>query len=308
MFPSEIVSVIAFAVVSLLAVWVASVFMRRDRLASQRLREVAGETRTGSAAPPSLMNTAASCLPSLGAMLAPRAEKDRARWNERLARAGVHHPQALPIMHGVKGALMLLGPVAGLVGYAADLPLALDVIAACVVSGVGMLLPGLWLERRIARRQTQLRRGLPDALDMMVMCVEGGLSLNAALPRVRAELQSAHPLLAAELRVAERDMMMGQQAGEALRKVAERIDLEELRSLAAVLIQSQRYGASTAKAMRTFADGLRIERQHRIEEKAQKAAVKILFPTLLCIFPAIFVVVLGPAAYQIRAIFTHMQK
>jgi len=307
MVQSAILAWSAFAAVTVAVLALIALSGRGDRQASQRLREVGGR---GRAAPSrdGLNGKAMAWLPSLGSVLAPKDVKRRASWTARLSRAGIHHARGLPTLMGARTFLLLLGPVVCVLCLLVDVPFGLALVAGAVVSALALVLPGMWLDWRAARRIARLRRSLPDALDMLVMCVEGGLSFNASLPRVRAELRSAHPELAAELAVAEREMMMGLSAGEALRKVGQRIDLEELRSLASVLLQSQRYGAGTTKAMRTFADALRIERQHRIEERAQKASVKILFPTLLCIFPAIFVVVLGPAAYQIRSIFTHMQK
>ena len=306
MLQSGIETLLAVAVGGMLLLLLVSVVARRNRQAVQRLRELAGPDRPESVGD-GLKEAAPSWLPSPDDSLAPKDKKERVRWNDRFSRAGIHQPQAFAALLGVRAALTLLGPAAFLLGLMGGLSTTLSLLACAAVSGLGMILPGLWLDWRAARRQTVLRRGLPDALDMLVMCVEGGLSLSASLPRVRAELQTAHPELAAELSVAEREMMMGLSAGEALRKSADRIGLEELSSLAAVLLQSQRYGASVAKAMRTYADGMRTERRLCIEEKAQKAAVKILFPTLLCIFPAIFVVILGPAAYQIRTIFSHMK-
>jgi len=151
-----------------------------------------------------------------------------------------------------------------------------------------------------------LRRGLPDALDMIVLCVEGGVSLTSALQRVTAELQTAHPTLGLEMNVAQREMMLGLSPGEAFQKLAHRTGLDEARSLSNVLLQAERYGAGLVKALRIHADTLRHQRQQKAEEMAQKAAVKILFPTLLCIFPAIFIVILGPAAFKIAEIFSKM--
>jgi tight adherence protein C len=148
-----------------------------------------------------------------------------------------------------------------------------------------------------------IRRGIADALDLLVLCLEGGLSFNASLPRVTGDLDALHPELTSELLIAQREMLLGLSAGEALRKIGQRADIEEVRSLASVLLQSERYGASVVKALRIYADLFRQQRQQRAEEQAQKAAVNILFPTLLCIFPAIFVVILGPAAFQIKALF-----
>ena len=306
MFQSGIIALLAVVSGGVLLLLLVFFFNRRSGQASQRLREAAGAAKPAPGLA-GLKETLISWLPPLGDPLAPRDAKERGRWQDRLGRAGLNHPRALPVLLGVKAFLILLGPAAFLLGLLGGLSVLVSVLAGTAVSGLGFVLPGLWLDWRVARRHTILRRALPDALDMLVMCVEGGLSLSASLPRVRAELQAAHPELAAELSVAEREMMVGQSAGEALRKVGERVGLEELCSLALVLLQSQRYGASIAKAMRTYADALRTERRHRIEEKAQRAAVQILFPTLLCIFPAIFVVVLGPAAYQIRIIFSNMK-
>ena len=181
------------------------------------------------------------------------------------------------------------------------------VFAGVLGLGLGMIAPGLWLDYRKNKRQNSLRRALPDALDMLVLCVEGGVSLTGGMQRMTAELHSAHPLLASEMELVQREMLMGVSAGDGLQKLGVRTDLEELRNLASVIVQSERYGTSVVKALRIHADTLRQQRQQRAEEMAQKAAVKILFPTLLCIFPAIFIVILGPAAFQILAIFSRMK-
>src|SRR5205085_7860778 len=190
--------------------------------------------------------------------------------------------------------------VCGLTPYLSGLmSLRIAALTAVAASGVGLLLPTYWLAARTKQRQTSLRLGLPDLLDMMVLCLESGISLTAAIQRVTSELWTVHPLLAAEMAIAQREMQMGLSAGEALQKLAVRCDLEELRDLANVLLQTERFGGGAAKSLRTFAETWRQQRQQQLEERAQKAAVKILFPTLLCIFPAVFIVTLGPAAHQI---------
>ena len=140
---------------------------------------------------------------------------------------------------------------------------------------------------------------MPDALDLLVICLEGGLSLPASLRRVGGELRTAHPLLALELNIVQREIQLGSSPGESLQKLGVRTDLEEIRSMAAVITQAERFGASLVKSLRVHAETLRTKRQQYAEEMAAKAAVKVLFPTLLFIFPAIFVVILGPAAFQI---------
>jgi tight adherence protein C len=148
-------------------------------------------------------------------------------------------------------------------------------------------------------RQTAFRRALPDAMDVMVICLEGGLSLPGAMKRVAGELRTAHPILAAELAIVEREIELGMSAGEALQHFAGRADLEEIRGLASVITQTERFGASLVRALRVHADTLRTKRIQYAEEMAQKAAVKILIPTVLCIFPGIFIVLLAPAVIQI---------
>jgi tight adherence protein C len=138
---------------------------------------------------------------------------------------------------------------------------------------------------------------------MLVLCLEGGVTFAAAMQRVTDELQVVHAELGVEMTIVQREMQLGLSAGDALRKFADRCGLADVRDLANVIQQSERYGASVTRALRTFADSARTERQQKAEEEAQKAAVKILFPTLLCIFPAIFIVVLGPAAFQMARIF-----
>ncbi len=256
----------------------------------------------------SLVKWLLAWLPDFGTKLLPRNEAERDLLRLRLIEAGIYDRQALAKMMGVKFLLMttplLLAVALALGGILTPTRAALVGLGGTAVS---MIAPGLWLDYRKKKRQSSLRRGLPDALDMMVLCLEGGVSLAGAMQRVTAELKSAHPLLGAEMELVQREMMLGVSIGDGLQKLAQRSDLEELRNLASVIVQSERFGTSVVKALRIHSDTLRQQRQQRAEEMAQKAAVKILFPTLLCIFPAIFIVILGPAAFQILAIFSRMK-
>jgi len=173
---------------------------------------------------------------------------------------------------------------------------------------IGMIGPSFWLDRRKKRRQTAFRRALPDALDVLVICLEGGISLTGAIRRVAGELRTAHPLLASELNIVQREVQLGLSSGQALRGFADRCDLEEIRSLASVIIQTERFGASLVKALRVHAETLRIKRLQRAEELAQMAATKVLIPTVLFILPGLFVVILAPAAIQIMAAFDGMHR
>lgn len=247
-------------------------------------------------------------LPDMGAPLLPTNEAQRNQLRQRLVEAGIYDRNALPLLLGVK-MLLMAAPLLLSLALAATAVLSpfRAAVAGAVGIGLGMIAPGLWLDYAKKARQSSLRRALPDALDMLVLCLEGGISLTGALQRVTAELTSAHPLLGAEMDLVQREMMLGVSVGEGLEKLAARTALDEMRNLASVIVQSERFGTSVVKALRIHADTLRQQRQQRAEELAQKASVKILFPTLLCIFPAVFIVILGPAAFQLIAIFSRMK-
>lgn len=247
-------------------------------------------------------------LPDVGTPLLPTNERQRSKLRQRLIEAGIYDRHALALMMGVKMLLMAVPPIVAVALAATGTLTPLRAVFAGIIGiGLGMIAPGLWLDYHKKARQTNLRRALPDALDMLVLCLEGGISLTGAMQRMTTELNSAHPLLGAELDLVQREMMLGISVGEGLQKLADRCDLEEMRNLTSVIVQSERFGTSVVKALRIHADTLRQQRQQRAEELAQKAAVKILFPTLLCIFPAIFIVILGPAAFQILAVFSRMK-
>ena len=239
-------------------------------------------------------------LPKLATPLMPGDEAERSRLRARMIHAGLYASNSLGVFLGVKLVVMftppVLGMIAGMTGLVGWIP---GLLGGIYAGGLGLILPSMWLDSRKKSRQVTFRRSLPDALDLLVICVEGGLTLGAALTRIADALRGVHPTLAAELDIARREMQLGCSAGEALRSLAQRTDLEEVRGLASVLIQSERLGAGLAKSLRIHAETLRQRRQQKAEELAQKASTKVLIPTLFCIFPAVFVVILGPAAIQL---------
>ena len=274
---------------------------RKGRL-DTRLQELktGRPTSTVAVAAPAVRKMAAAAIPKIGTHLMPTDEKERTLLQARLIQAGLYRRQAMVIYLGVKMLLMigpgLIGLIVGLVGLA---PLQPAILYGACLGIVGMIGPKMWLDRKHKARQMSFRKGLPDALDVIVICVEGGLSLVGAMRRVAADLRTVHPDLALELDIVQREVQLGQTAGEALRRFGERADMEEVRSLSSVIIQSEKFGAGLNKAIKIHADTLRLKRQQRAEEMAQKAGTKVLFPTLLFIFPAIFVVILGHAMIQL---------
>jgi tight adherence protein C len=163
----------------------------------------------------------------------------------------------------------------------------------------GFFLPPYFLKKSIKKRQRDLRWGLADALDLMVVSVEAGLGLNAAMMKVSSELKDVHAAVAAEFELANLEIRVGRDRDEALRNLAERTGVDDLRSLVAMLIQTDKFGTSIAKGLRVFSDSLRTKRRQRAEQEAQKAAVKLLFPLACFLFPTLFIAILGPAALNL---------
>jgi tight adherence protein C len=215
---------------------------------------------------------------------------------------------ALPHFLGIR-VVLLVGAVlaAGALGLSRRLPLAPTLMLGCALVALALVGPGLWLDWQKSERQRELRQALPDVIDTITICLGAGLSLPEAIRRVNEELLTVHTLLADEFTIIQREMLLGLSPGEALRKFAARADLLEARDLASVVLHAERYGVSMVNAMRVEADAMRQDRQQRAEEMARKAAVKVLFPTLLLIFPAIFIVTLGPAVYGIMKTLAQMK-
>ena len=278
----------------------------RRTVLDDRLRDLSGQGRPARPAPVARLGR--SVLPRVGETLLPEDEGQRTRLRQRLIQAGLYGPQALVRFLAVKMLLMflpwLLGLAAGLAGLVSVF---VGVASGAGLGALGMVVPGFWLDRRKARRQAVFRRSFPDVLDILTICLEGGLSLTGAFQRVVGELRTAHPLLGVELNIVQHEMRLGQSLGEALRHFAERCDLEEILSLAAVIEQTDRFGGGLVKALRMHAETLREKRVQYAEEMAHKAGTKILFPTLLFIFPGVFLIVLGPAALQLSGMMDRMK-
>lgn len=303
-----IMAVLAAIGAACLGAIIALIASSRKARLDARLQEIKTGKALGEAGPV-MRRMARAALPKIGSHLMPKDAKEKSRLQARLIQAGFYGRQAMVAFLGVK-MLMMVGPA--MVGLAAGMaglaPVKNALLYGACLGIFGMIGPSMWLDKKKVKRQIAFRRGLPDALDVIVICVEGGLSLVGALRRVAGDLRSVHPSLALELEIVQREVQLGQTAGEALRRLGERADMEELRSLASVIIQSEKFGASLNKSLRAHADALRMKRQQRAEEMAQKAGTKVLFPTLLFIFPAIFVVILGPAMIQISGTVMNMGK
>jgi tight adherence protein C len=228
---------------------------------------------------------------------ANREEAEQEQTRSRTTQAGYVSPNAPAIFWGARIALplMLAAVSLVLVPFAGTMGLLVALMAATF----GWLLPSFYLDHRIKKRQSELRRALPDALDLLVTAVEAGLGLNQAMVRVAAEARHVSPAMAEELTLVNLEIRAGKSREDALRGLGVRTGVDDLRSLAAMLIQTDRFGTSITQALRVHSDTMRTKRRQRAEEQAAKTTVKILFPLLVCIFPALFVVIIGPAAINI---------
>jgi tight adherence protein C len=303
---SSSVLIAVFLATSSFVLLVSLLVTSRQRRLESRLLELSGKGAAGQNR--ELVNQfTKSALPRLGAAFAPKENPEQTLLASRLLHAGYYSRQALALYLGVKTLLVIVFPIIGILAAVVNVvPTFTGLAVGGLAGGFGLIGPSFWLDHKKRQRQTILRRSLPDALDVLIICMEGGLSFTAALARVVGELRMAHPLLGAELAIVEREIQLGYSSGEALRLFGTRTDLEELRSLAAVVLQTERYGASLVKALRVHSESLRIKRMQHAEEMAQKAVVKVLIPTILCIFPAMFLVILGPAVIQIFAVIKSM--
>jgi tight adherence protein C len=211
----------------------------------------------------------------------------------RLIRAGYREDSAIRVFYGAK---VLTPIILCMFLLAAGAMSASPLFAWAIGLGGGFIIPDFWLGRMISRRQKKIRRGLPDALDFIVICIEAGLSLDQATMRTADELKSAHPDLADELDMVVLETRAGRARSDAWKQFGERTGVENVRILATILVQSEQLGTSVSKTLRVHSDTLRVKRRQQIEEQAAKTTVKLVFPLVLCIFPSLFVVLLAPSA------------
>jgi len=237
--------------------------------------------------------------------LMPKSEKEVSVIRLRLMRAGYRNENAIKIFYGSKVLTPLLLAIIAAVSGLADLgPFFVYVLAL----GGGFLAPDFWLGKRITARQKKLQRGLPDVLDLLVICMEAGLSLDQATARSAEELSKSQPEICDELGVVVLEQRAGRARSEAWKNLAERTGVECLRNLVSMLVQTEQFGTSIAKMLRVHADTLRVQLVQMIEEMAGKTSVKLVFPLVLFIFPALFLVTLGPAAIVMAESFSALTK
>ncbi len=279
----------------------------RPRIAGRRLAKLGAQgAEAGDGARESLLvagqeNPLLRAISRLGQRSADSGEAGPLR--QRLIQAGVRSPAAPAIFYGLRLVLALAVP-----SLLVSLPIAWKiehlhlVLLLCISAGFGFILPSLWLDARKSRRQNEMRRMLPDALDLMVVCVEAGYAINASLARVSEEFAAKSPVLSSELALVTAETRTGKSLTEALRGLSDRTGVEDISSLVALLVQTERFGTSVAHSLRVHADAMRIRRMQRAEERAQKAPLKLIFPATL-IFAALMMIFMAPSVYRFSLAF-----
>jgi tight adherence protein C len=231
-------------------------------------------------------------LANVGKLLPAGSTEKASRTQLLMIRAGYRSPEGLMAMRGVK----LIFPIALLaIVYFTGAYRTNAFLIPALALGFGYLLPDMWLTWRVKARQHKIRKALPDALDLLVICVEAGLGLDQALMKVSQDMRISHRELSEELQLVNMEMRIGKTRIDALRELARRTGLDDIKALVAMLIQTERFGTSIAQSLRVYSDDMRLKRRQRAEEMSAKTSVKMVPPLVFFIFPALMVVILGPA-------------
>jgi tight adherence protein C len=301
---STILWIATFGGMSSLVLLLYLLFAWRPAQIESRIAELTRPQDGGGA-----LANALGVIPRLGGMLLPNSEVKLGRVTNRLRQAGFYRSHSTSVFAATRF-LLFLGPivVGFLLGIAGVLDVTSGILCGIFVGLLGTVLPSFTIDFIKKQRQRRIRRGLPDALDVVVICLEGGLSMPAAFARVAEELGAADTLLAEEINIVRRQMELGHTASEAFQNFADRFDLDELRSLAMLIGESERFGTSVVKTLNVQAESLRVKRYQWAEAQAQKAPLKIIFPTVLCIFPALYIVLMGPAGVHLWQLLSNLGK
>ena len=248
-------------------------------------------------------------LGTMSQWVMPTGDEELSRTRKTLTYAGFRSPNVLQSYYGIKAMTTALCPTVVIFAsqLVPDLEIAEFIFYGFVAAAFGLLAPGYVLQKLAQKRILKLRNGFPDALDLLVVCVESGLGLAAAIQRVADELSVSHPELATELALVNAEMRVGVDRTKALRNLADRTGLDDIRGLVSLLIQTMRFGTGVAEALRVYSEEFRDKRMQKAEEEAAKIGTKLIFPLVTCLFPSFFIVAIGPAVLRLIEVFAVMQ-
>lgn len=274
------------------------------------VRRRLGQLNTGESEQPSAAATIADSLSGFASIVAPRTERERLRVDRLLMHAGYRSASARTLYYGIKALAIVTLPLAVLFASPLFPKLSTNQLMLCAAAAgyVGWIACSKWLEYQVESRQRALRAAFPDALDLLVVCVESGLGLAPALQRVSEELAVSHPALGEELALVNAEIRAGVERGTALKNLAERTGLDDVRGLTSLLVQTMRFGTSVADALRVYSEEFRDKRTQAAEEQAAKIGTKMIFPLVLFLFPSFFLVAIGPAVIGLVDVFSQLGK
>ena len=278
---------------------------RRSMLEKVRASTPSGEPfveGTGAGSSENARRSISDLLSEIGKRVAPEKSEDYSRLRRNLVSAGLRNANAPRVFWGAKCFLGLLLPALYLlfgVPLVRSLNPRLEMVVPLFLALAGFYLPDIWLQNRSEKRKDKIREGLPDALDLLVVCVEAGMGLDSSIRRVAEEMALNNKILSEELRLYGLEQRAGKARHDALTSLANRIDIEDVHNLTSLLMQTDRFGTSLAQSLRVYSDTFRTKRYMKAEEAAAKLPGKMLFPLILFIFPSLFVAILGPAAIRI---------
>ncbi|MBI9079965.1 MAG: type II secretion system F family protein [Pseudodesulfovibrio sp.] len=234
----------------------------------------------------------------LGSKIGPQEEVEIDKNRLSLIQAGLRKPDSYKIFQGIKGCMaigtgvvfLLVRPI-----FFPDISVIVVIFGTLAMATIGLYGPEYWLTKRVARRKTTISDELPDALDLLVVCVESGMGLDQAIDRVCEEVKTSGPIISSELKILTLELRAGKGRTAALRALSERVGLDDLNSLTSLLIQADAFGISIGRTLRVYSDAMRTKRSQRAEETAAKMPVLLLLPLVCCILPALFITIMGPA-------------
>lgn len=300
MAPEVLIAVVGvFVAMCVVAGTTTSWVLARNSPERRRIRAIAQPATAGRiTADEKLVETADPVLARLSRLL-PKSPKEMSQLQRSLTRAG--YPQGRAVV--IYSVAEIVLPLFLFFGTVTVLGFSAGLIPALVLGVVGYVAPSFWVGHKTAGRQKQIRNGLPDALDLLTVCVEAGSGLDQAVSKASEELRVSHPYLADEFSTITTEIRAGMPRIEAFRNFSRRTGVEEVRSLVSMLTQTDRFGTSIGEALRVHSDMSRTKRRQLAEERANKIGVKLVFPLALCLFPALYVVCFGPVVVQIYRVF-----
>jgi len=299
------ISVLIFLAVVLFSLGISSyIDLRRERSTfKERIKRVDPHPETEAPARgPRIQTRVLKTLRALGHLIKPKNDEDLSHLRKMFLKAGYRSEHSVIVFFGVKVFLTALLPFIFILvkfSFLRTLPSFTVMLVAIFLALIGFYVPNLWLRLKVDTRKEKILLGLPDALDLMVVCAEAGVGLDSAIHRVGEEMKLTNKPLCEEFKLLNLELRAGKLRRDALKNLALRTDLDDVRSLVTLLVQTERFGTSIAQALRVHSDSMRTKRFQRAEEIAAKLPVKLLFPLIFFIFPSLFVAILGPAILRV---------